>query len=411
MARKQHLLLDGWDFASTLLLKYLQVPSKIDSLFNDLPEDISSNTRRSCQFLFFGVIRHKRLLEESLMGLMKKKPDLRVFVILLLAAFEILESPEERMPKVVDFAVSKAKRLSRQEGGFVNAILRKIGGVLKGKREIGVRYSHPDWLVEGWIEEFGMENAVALLEWDQRVPKNYLRSGVEQPLLGGAVWPNFYEIRDWGLALGLVAEGKGYIQDPSTRIAPNLAPIGVSDAVLDLAAAPGGKSLQLAERLGLEGLLVAVDLPGPRMKNLYENLSKISNVGHGIVESDILDLSSGVFCSLGLPVVYNVVLLDAPCSNTGVIQRRPDVKWRLKAEDIGKMAEVQLKLLLKAGEFVGSLGFLVYSTCSIERRENEGVVEGFLRENREFRLVESVLSFPWESGHDGGGAFLFQKTI
>jgi 16S rRNA (cytosine967-C5)-methyltransferase len=104
-------------------------------------------------------------------------------------------------------------------------------------------------------------------------------------------------------------------------------------------------------------------------------------------------------------------MLDAPCSNTGVIQRRIDVKWRLQARDIENCAELQLKLLQKAAEFVAEAGRLVYSTCSIEATENGAVVQKFLDSpaGAEFELSDERISLPWETGHDGAGAFLLKR--
>ena len=106
----------------------------------------------------------------------------------------------------------------------------------------------------------------------------------------------------------------------------------------------------------------------------------------------------------------DAILIDVPCSNTGVIQKRPDVKIRLHEDTFARMAELQLELLGHAARWLRPGGRLVYSTCSLETEENAGVVEGFLRANPAYRQAACVVSYPWQCGHDGGGAFLLTKS-
>ncbi|PWU06016.1 MAG: RNA methyltransferase, partial [Verrucomicrobia bacterium] len=166
---------------------------------------------------------------------------------------------------------------------------------------------------------------------------------------------------------------------------------------------------------GGRGELVAVDLPGARIGRLRENLEKLrkrKNIKYTIIEKDVKDLSLGYFESLNLPDVYDVVVLDAPCSNTGVLRRRVDAKWRLEEKDITRMADIQFELLVKSALFVKPGGRLVYSTCSIEREENMGVVEKFINQHgEEFELKKSIVSYPWMERHDGGGGFLLIRKV
>ena len=162
------------------------------------------------------------------------------------------------------------------------------------------------------------------------------------------------------------------------------------------------------------GLIVAVDLPGKRIKHLRQNLDSLQfpELNYKIIESDVLKLSPAIFKEHNLPTKYDAVMLDAPCSNTGVIQRRTDVKWRLKNQDIKSCAKLQSQLLVAAANFVKLGGRIVYSTCSIEAAENHEVVSHFLESpsGNYFKLVNSVISYPWETGHDGAGAFVLKRT-
>jgi 16S rRNA (cytosine967-C5)-methyltransferase len=166
----------------------------------------------------------------------------------------------------------------------------------------------------------------------------------------------------------------------------------------------------LAAGGGKAGRLVAVDLPGDRLRRLRENLSRAPGIDAVAIGADIRRGLPAHLAKSGLPAEFPAVLLDAPCSNTGVIRRRVDVKWRLEEADIGRHARLQLALLSAASRFVAEGGSLVYSTCSVEPEENEGVAKAFLEgPGRRFSLRARDLARPWIAGHDGGAAFLFVK--
>lgn len=408
----------GWRLASELIKKYNENPVKCDILLDKLPDDTSSHNRRLCQFLFSSAIRHKKLIDGLIDQFCQKKPRGGLLSFLILGMAEIIEGGEAR--KVINYVVGEVKKeFSERESRFVNAVMRNANellGTIVSKELtddtdwLSLRYSHPEWLVESWRKEFGTKNLLKLLEWDQSMTKLYVR-GKDLPLRK-TQWKDFYEVAkgDWVLVDGLLKGGAAYIQDPSTRLGPELLEVAPDDRVLDLCAAPGGKARLMGEKLEPAGMLVAVDLPGGRINKLRDNLGKLKELNYTILEKDLIELNPGDFTTRGLPELYDAVFLDAPCSNTGVIGRRPDVKWRLKFGDIARMAKVQLGLLKKASEFVKAGGRIVYSTCSIEREENEEVIEAFLREQGDlFALVSGKRYLPWDTGHDGCGVFLLKR--
>ena len=149
------------------------------------------------------------------------------------------------------------------------------------------------------------------------------------------------------------------------------------------------------------------------MDRLKENLARIADLDVALVQADLLSPGlGGVLREHRLPAVYDAVLLDVPCSNTGVMRHRVDVKWRLQAGDFRKHPEQQLSLLHAAARLVAPGGRLVYSTCSIDTEENEQVVRAFKasKAGGPFTIERSVLSQPWVAGHDGGGAFLLRRS-
>jgi 16S rRNA (cytosine967-C5)-methyltransferase len=207
----------------------------------------------------------------------------------------------------------------------------------------------------------------------------------------------------------LLRAGSLYLQDPGTRLAPGLLDPKPGETVLDLCASPGGKSLLLVDAMR-SGRLVAMDLPTSRIDRLKENLSRTGEVGAALVQADLLAGAAAVLKEHALPAEYPAVLVDVPCSNTGVMRHRVDVKWRLQEPDLAKHSGQQGRMLAAAARLVAPGGRLVYSTCSIEDVENGRVVAAFLDRHRGFSLAKSVVAVPWIDRHDGSAAFLLQRA-
>lgn len=414
----------GWDAAVHLTETYLTGDQKADQLLEKLPENFIGDQRAACQSLFLGALRHGHMTRAALQGLLRKKASSGVEAILLVAGYEIIDAEADRYPKIIHHAVEQSKQMvNRFEQGFLNAILRKLPSALEqidAETSPSAYYSHPKWLVTHWQKEFP-KVYTKLLAWNQSIPATYLK--VYDPKLGlpagieATSWPQFYRVTSqisWQDDLHpLLNQGTAYIKDPSTRLAPALLAPAAGESVLDLCAAPGGKAYDMAHAMEGSGHIVAVDLPGNRIARLEANLSTLRSdaLQCTILESDLLEIDTSTFEAKELPTAYDAVMLDAPCSNTGVIQRRTDVKWRLGPKDIEACAKLQLQLLHSATRFVKTGGRIVYSTCSIESVENQQVVEAFLKSQsgRAFKLEKAMTSLPWETGHDGAGAFLLRR--
>jgi 16S rRNA (cytosine967-C5)-methyltransferase len=415
----------GWTAAVELTEAYFQGKQKADQLLDSLPKDFSGDRRAACQYLFLGALRNGHRTRAALKGLVKKKTKPKIEAILLVTGFELMEAENERHPKIIHHAVEQSKMLTNQfEQGFLNAVLRKLPQAIDAidkDRDTAAYYSHPAWLVNRWQKEFA-EHYRELLKWNQTVPATYLKryncAAAESDSLASTPWPQFFKITQgtsWKDDLHpLLNQGNAYIKDPSTRIAPELLAPKAGEDVLDLCAAPGGKAFDIAHAMELQGRIVMVDLPGSRIDRLSQNLETLRSetLHYAIVESDLLHIRKENFTAEKLPDEYDAVMLDAPCSNTGVIQRRTDVKWRLRQRDIEECAKLQLQLLHSASRFVKAGGRMVYSTCSIEAAENQDVVNAFLasKSGRVFELVDKAISLPWETRHDGAGAFLLRKV-
>jgi 16S rRNA (cytosine967-C5)-methyltransferase len=420
----------AWPAAVRLVARWLDRRERIDLLLETLPATMAGADRARCQNLVLGVVRHHGRIEAALARLVAHAPRFLTRAVLLVAAYELIETAtagddDGRTAKIVHHAVEQAKSIaSPAEARLVNAVVRKLAGVLASPSPstddpaaLAEYFSHPAWLVRGWIAQFGVEATRALLAWNQRpapVHARWRASGEDVPAwLEPTPWTGFFEVTSghWPEVEPLLRDGKLYLQDPSTRLPVELLAPQQGETVLDLCAAPGGKSLAIADAMGV-GRLVAVDVPGARIDRLKENLARAGQMDVALVQADVLADLGAILREHDLPQSYDAVLIDVPCSNTGVIRHRVDVKWRLQPGDLKKHPQQQLALLQSAARRVAPRGRLVYSTCSIEAEENEDVVRGFLgnRGGAGFALERSVTSHPWTAGHDGGAAFLLRRT-
>lgn len=408
---------DGWETAVLLTERWLATQDRVDVLLEQLTPGLPAQERARAQHLFYGVVRWADRIDAALAGLMAKAPRTKVRAVLFVVGFELLEGGAEPA-QVVHHAVGKAKTLtSLKEAGLINAVARKLVGRMAEKPATPAQASaHPEWLVRRWEAEFGATATAALLEWNQKpapVYARWRRPGEAVPAyLAATRWAGYYEIQagHWEDVRRLAQEGAVYLQDPSTRLCLELLAPEANETLLDACAAPGGKSLAIADAMQA-GRLVALDEPGPRLDRLKENLARVpSGVQVALMPGDLRLAAPRFFREFNLPESYDAVLLDAPCSNTGVMRHRIDVKWRLRETDIAQHAGQQLALLRAAARLVRDGGRLVYSTCSIEAEENEAVVQRFIKEARTpWTLERHIVAYPWIDGHDGAGAFLLRR--
>ena len=407
---------EPWEKALRVLLQLDSPHKKLDYYLKNLDEN--DGTYAICRGYVLDVVKHRALLEFWLKKLTSHlpKPYLKNFLYLVIGQLwqkflnNVLD--ERKFSLLVNGWVERCKRrFSLPECRFVNAILRRVFRLFEQADQLplAIRYSTPDFLIQRYQAYYGDEALLSYLRWNEGFSTIYVRSDVNLPGLEKTQWPTFYRWVDnacWPKIIQLVKQGKAYIQDPMTRIPVNLLQVEPGQNVLDLCAAPGGKTVQIAQKLKGCGNVVAVDLP-EHMQRLTNNVSVLKNVH--LLGKDVMRLSSNDVVSFVGQTLFDRVLIDVPCSNTGVVRRKPDVWTRLRAKDFEILPEQQLQLLSKASEFVKKDGLLMYSTCSIDPEENEGVVKKFLMSHATFSLLETQISLPWRHQHDGGGAFCLKR--
>ncbi|MDR3459456.1 MAG: 16S rRNA (cytosine(967)-C(5))-methyltransferase RsmB [Verrucomicrobiae bacterium] len=331
----------------------------------------------------------------------------------------------DRIPPhaAVHETVELAKRAGyHTQAGFINAVLR---GYLRETDEIrkiladmkvsqpALGWSHPEWLVEKWRQRFGLEKTLKLLEWNNTPPKTFARLNTLKADAARLIerWreekvESDLATRDWTgenlvfelkshpslHSLGSFRDGWFYLQDPSTLLAPAVLGAQPGEMILDLCAAPGGKTTFLAQQMNNEGRIVACDLDTLRLKLVKDNCARlgVTNVETAVKENFSLQ-----------PASFNRILIDAPCSNTGVMRRRVDLRWRIQSTEIERLRATQLNLLNQAAPALQPGGVLVYSTCSLEAEENSEVVKQFLVANQNFKLESERQLLPFDDGVDG----------
>tara|TARA_Y100001934_G_scaffold280918_1_gene388983 strand:+ start:6894 stop:8189 length:1296 start_codon:yes stop_codon:yes gene_type:complete len=391
---------------------------------------LNAPDRRLCRELAFGCVRWRRTLDWLIARRTKHAPKPKLAAILRLGLYQLLWL--ERVPShaIVHQSVELAKKHGfREQAGFVNALLRgydrdrdATSKELKSlrKSQPAIAWSHPDWLVERWQRGLGNDDCQRLLEWNNKPARTFARvnalktsvpelekrwgdEGVEHEVVSGELpLANlFFAIKSPGAIaeLGSFREGFFYLQDPSTALAPNLLDPKPGERVLDFCAAPGGKTTLMAQLMGDTGDVTAQDQP-ERLGLIRENCARleIQSVKHCVTPKDLE--------SIAAKNSFQRVLVDVPCSNTGVMRRRVDLRWRIREKELKQMPKRQLQLLKSAAQWVAPGAALVYSTCSIEKTENEDVVKMFLASTNQFKLAQQQVIHPVTHGVDGAFAAL-----
>ncbi len=356
---------------------------------------LSAVDRALAMELFYGCLRQKLVLEFILQQLAPKPPRPPVANILRLGLYQLRFLEKIPVHAAVHETVELAKRhASPAEAKFVNAVLRRQNEVGM-PTEAWIQYSHPRWLWDRWHARWGEEQTTALCEWNNQPPPIYIRAKTPPP--GLALEPSpFHPLAYRVLKPAELTVGQFYVQDPSTLVAVDVLDPQPGESVLDVCAAPGGKTTYIAEKMQNRGQIIAADSSSSRLQLVGENCRRL---GVTIVATLACHGTGLERCLRGQK--FDRVLVDAPCSNTGVMRRRPDLRWRLAETEINRLAELQMQLLRAAGTFVKPGGVLVYSTCSLEAEENERVAERFGREHPRFVRGTTRSLFPPRDGVDG----------
>jgi len=359
-------------------------------------ERLSSVDRALCHELVLGTLRQQLYLDrvtDIYAGGKKLDGAVRVAIRLGLYQLRFLDKiPEYSAVNESVALVQKARKTSAK--GFVNAILRKAAkewpeiAFADEIDRVSVETSHPRWLVERWANEFGPDQAEALARANNEPGPQAFRLLVDVPIGEFSASPSefvagcYLTEKIYPALLAAAERGDIYFQDEGSQMVAASIPVGKTAKVLDVCAAPGGKTGMIGRQYSEDLLiLVAGDLYWRRAFSLRENCRR-----QGVNDVKVVQYDA----EKGLPFedgTFDSVFVDAPCSGTGTIRHNPEIRYFLGPQDLIELPAKQLRILKNASKLVRSGGSLVYSTCSLEFEENEAVCNAFLAEDPSFGLV------------------------
>ncbi|WP_413172084.1 16S rRNA (cytosine(967)-C(5))-methyltransferase [Anabaena azotica] len=373
---------------------------------------LPDNDRRLMTELVYGSVRRQRTLDAIIDQFATKKshqqpPELRT--ILHIGFYQLRY--QEKIP--ASAAVNTTVELAKANGfsgltGFVNGLLRQYLRLVETSSEplklpenpverLGILHSFPDWIIEVWLKQLGLEETEKLCAWMNKTPTidlrvNILKSSLEQVELAfESAGVLVKRIPHLPQALRLIgnngaiqnlpgfAEGWWTVQDSSAQLVGHLLDPKPGNVVIDVCAAPGGKTTHIAELMGDKGKIWACDKTASRLRKLKENAQRLNLQSIEICTGD----------SRNLTQFYNIadcVLLDAPCSGLGTMHRHADARWRQTPASVQELSQLQKELLSHTANFVKTGGVLVYATCTLHPAENEEVISEFLAANPHWQI-------------------------
>ncbi|MEM9271429.1 MAG: 16S rRNA (cytosine(967)-C(5))-methyltransferase [Cyanobacteria bacterium P01_F01_bin.143] len=415
-------------FNALLKIEYAQAYTDIalDRVLHN--QNIDRRDRSLVCQLVYGVVRHKRSLNNLIDNLGKKKAQQqppKLLIILYLGLYQLRYLNQIPDSAVVHTSVELAKANGLNKlAGVVNGVLRNYLRQVASKEDLlklprdsiqrlGIVHSFPDWIVETWLEQLSLEETEQLLTWFNQTPSidlrvNILRTSLEEVesalqevgVISSRIpyLPQALRIKTGSGAIEKLpgyCEGWWTIQDSSAQLVTHLLDPQPGETIIDACAAPGGKTTHIAELIGDRGMIWACDRGVKRLQKVKSNAARLQLKSIQIHPGDSRDLS-------GLPQECDRLLLDVPCSGLGTLHKRPDIRWRQSPEKIAQLSLLQQELLEAAANCVKPQGILVYATCTINPQENEKVVQSFLESHPDWSIsmatTESIDNFDISHG-------------
>ncbi len=389
----------------------------LDTQLDESPPEDPRDARLVTE-LCYGTVRRQLQLDFLLAGFSSQKLEKledRVLAALRVGAYQCFFTRVPRRAAVAETVEAlKVLKLARATG-YVNAILRKVAAVeqlplpppVPPAAHLAVRESHPEWLVARWLRQFGPARAEAMLQADNEAPPLVVRvntsKGTREELLAQwqaagldvsptALSPVGVRVGTPGRVEDLLGydEGLWQVQDEAAQLVGVFAAVPEGARVLDACAAPGGKACHLAERHEVW----ATDLHANKLRKIEAEAKRLGVLPRLHVQAH--DATTPFPESFG---EFDVVVVDAPCSGLGTLRRHPELRYRRKEEDIGRLAGIQRKILESCQERVAPGGLLIYAVCSVDPQEGQDQVDLFLRSHPDFTTEPPSLSLPLWQGH------------
>lgn len=369
--------------------------------------------RRFLTEIVYGTVKFTNTLDWILAKFVSRplnKIPSMIVNILRLAVYQIFYMDKVPVSAACNEAVNLAKKYSHAGTvKFVNGVLRNI---IRGKEQIqfpdmqenpsqhiALKYSHPEWLIKMWLKELGLEATIALCQANNEVASLSIRTNtlkITRAELIKLLEQEEMQVRKSALTEdGIVVEemknslaqsptfkaGLWQVQDESSMLVADILQPLSEKILIDMCSAPGGKATHAAQKMKNRGKVLSFDVYEHKLALIKENALRL---GIDIIETKNQD--ARVFRK-ELVASADYVLVDAPCSGLGVLRRRADARWRKSAADLEEFPKLQLEILKNAGQYLKAGGYMVYSTCTICTKENQGVINSFLQEQPDFERV------------------------
>lgn len=412
------------ELALKVLLEINEKDAYSNIQLNKMDKDMDIRDENLIREIVYGIIENKLFIDHIISKASKirlKKIHPYILEILRIGIYQIIF-----MGRIPDSAaVNESVKLAKKYGhkgtiGYVNGLLR---AVTRDKDKfstidssnmidyISIKYSHPKWLVERWIEEFGIDFTEELCKANNDRPSlnirvNTLKINREDLLLklankGIKVRKGLYAkdcliIDEANNITGLkeFEDGLFTIQDESSMLVAQIMDPREGSTVLDVCSAPGGKSTHMAQYMGNKGLIISRDIFDHKTRLIKENADRL---GIDIIEVENYD---ALIRDDSLLEKIDYLLLDAPCSGFGLIRRKPEIKWNRLQEDIYHLSKLQYDIIDNVKDYVKPGGTLIYSTCTIEKDENILLIHKFIKENPNFKLESIIDKFEYKEEID-----------
>ncbi|MCD4830623.1 MAG: class I SAM-dependent methyltransferase [Anaerohalosphaeraceae bacterium] len=413
-----------------------------------------SERRRQVIDVVLGVVRNRLLIDRIIETISDRNIDKisrPILNIIRIGIYEIVFSSSQADYAIVNEAVNLASCTAKKASGFVNALLRNTARAIENKsvdfvesdkaktvpistasgcqfkldilpepetapaEYLSCAFSLPLWLIRRWLDEFGFERTIGICFGCNRRPSIYARAntlkisaeklcdellteGVDCSLTSE---PNVIRLGSPGNISALAGFKRGLfmIQDITAGKAVKLLAPAPGESVLDICAAPGTKTIQIAQLIGDNGRVIATDINSQRLKKVSQSVSRLSITSVQTVNYDKLP---AIASELGL---FDSILIDAPCSNTGVMAKRPEVRYRINEKDLKSICKIQTELLSSVVALLKPQGKICYSTCSIIADENGDIIKAFLNQHSDFHLLSERIILPNASQEDCDGGY------
>lgn len=359
--------------------------------------------------IVYGTLRNYRLCRFQWEYLAKQKVNEKTAILLDMSVYQYFMMDKIPTYAIVDEAVDLVPQAMK---GFVNAILRKVfQQELREVDDISVMTSHPEWLVKLWTAHYGEDVARKICESDLEDASivariNTLKASKEEleEIEGIQFLDDFALSANFNLVQSqLFEEGKIIIQDGSSQKVAEMLELYEGLDVLDCCSAPGTKTSQIAMILKNTGHILAGELHEHRVQLVSQLMTKMGVTNTEVIQMDATRVDEYIENRL-----FDRILMDVPCSGLGVLKRKPDIKLRCSPANIDEICEIQRKIMESCSKLLKLQGIFVYSTCTLNKKENEKQVQHFLVNNPNFICIEQKTIFPFE---DSGDGFYMAKMI